>query len=362
MDPRVRQLVKGDRLEREKILHEADCEFLDELVRMIMKGKKQHFTVDERHDIAVFNEEYGIDELRKRDIPLAQKIKTLKDDGSYFIHKLLKPMIKQKRIRKDCPVPGCTSLGLLHLPNHLNNVHRYNEKDRKYWLSIARLQKAGVSTKEIISRHDGEHRSHDVSRWYNPRYGFEQSCTMGTQTGEEKQEESTQGFYAPKVAVRCATASTQTEETEWHETERGTPTIRECDARQCTDDTIREQGGEYDARHTERDAVRNYDTRQYTDDTSRDARHEDTERDAVRSYDTRSYSAEWDEIQRIKQVCNERECETRESGEGSTTTDNGMDQCHATSTDEQQREYTTLEVPMSYMQEYETDSPIPTSV
>ena len=328
MDPRVRQLVKGDRLEREKILHEADCEFLDELVRMIMKGKKQHFTVDERHDIAVFNEEYDIDELRKRDIPLAQKIKTLKDDGSYFIHKLLKPMIKQKRIRKDCPVPGCTSLGLLHLPNHLNNVHRYNEKDRKYWLSIARLQKAGVSTKEIITRHNGKHESHDISRWYNPRNGFVQSCSIGTQTGDEEQEESTQGFYAPKVAVRCATASTQTEETE-----RDRDTISECDSRQCTDERIREQGRECDARHNT----------------------EDTERDAVRRYECdRSYSAEWDEIQRIKQVCNERECDER-NREDDTTTEN---QCYATDTDES----TPVEVPMSYMQEYETDSPIPTSL
>ena len=141
----MRQLVKGDREEREKILHDADCEFLDELIGMIMRGKKQCFTLDERHEIRVFDEAYDVADLTRRGIPLAQKIKTLKADGSYFIHKLLKPLVKQKRKRKDCPVPGCTSLGLLHLPNHLNNVHRYNEKDRKYWLSIARLQKADVS-------------------------------------------------------------------------------------------------------------------------------------------------------------------------------------------------------------------------
>ena len=263
MDPRVSRLVKGDRLEREKVLRDADCEFLDELIGMIMRGKKTRYTVDERHDIAVFNEGYDncIVDLRASGISLSQKMKILKDNGSYFIHKLLKPLIKQKRKRKDCPVPGCTSLGLLHLPNHLNNVHRYKEKDRKFWLSIARLQKAGVSTKEVISRQDGQHTSHDYSRWYKPRNGFEQSCTIGTQA--EKQEESTSGFYAPKVAARCSTASTQKEET------------------------------------------RDNDPGQH----STAGRHEPH----AGSFDEPNDAGEWYEIQRIRKACDERDRETRSS-------------------------------------------------
>ena len=123
---------------------------------------------------------------------------------------MLKPVKRQQRKRKDCPVPGCTSLGLLQLHNHLNCVHRYNEKDRKYWLSIGRLQKSGVLTKELISRENGKRRSHDFSQWYKPRNGFIQNHCTGSETGEEEQDEGTQGWYAPKVATRCTTESTQT--------------------------------------------------------------------------------------------------------------------------------------------------------
>jgi len=187
MDSAISRLIRGDGGERAILLMDGDSTFMQEVVSTLMKIDRGRYSEDELEELNALNYAYDgeINNLLSKDIPFQEKVKILRIDGCKFIHKMLKPVKRQQRKRKDCPVPGCTSLGLLQLHNHLNCVHRYNEKDRKYWLSIGRLQKSGVLTKELISRENGKRRSHDFSRWYRPRNGFIQNHCTGSETGEE---------------------------------------------------------------------------------------------------------------------------------------------------------------------------------
>ena len=52
---------------------------------------------------------------------------------------------KCNRRRKDCPIKGCHSMGLLKLANHLTSVHNIKNKEtRLKWLNMA---------KEVIAFH-----------------------------------------------------------------------------------------------------------------------------------------------------------------------------------------------------------------
>ena len=43
------------------------------------------------------------------------------------------------RKRKDCPIKGCHSIGLLKLANHLTSVHNIKNKEtRLKWLNMAK--------------------------------------------------------------------------------------------------------------------------------------------------------------------------------------------------------------------------------
>ena len=41
---------------------------------------------------------------------------------------------------KQCLIPGCGSIFLVRLANHLAQVHGLTELERKYWLQFAKLQ------------------------------------------------------------------------------------------------------------------------------------------------------------------------------------------------------------------------------
>jgi len=140
MDIKIGRLRKGKPLEREEILAEADNVLLKELVNIIMNCKRGDYSLDEQIELNAFNKAFGrsIKMLKSIDTPFHDKVDLLRKVGSFFIHKILKPR-QHKRRRKDCPVPGCNSLGLLQLHNHLSQVHDYSISDRKYWLSVARL-------------------------------------------------------------------------------------------------------------------------------------------------------------------------------------------------------------------------------
>ena len=125
MDSRITRLVKGDHDERAMLLMDGDSTFMREVIDMVMKCHREKRTEEELLELAALSCacDGAIQDLNNKDILFQRKVKILRRHGRDFIHKLLKPMKRHKRIRKDCPVPGCTSLGLLQLSNHLNNVH-----------------------------------------------------------------------------------------------------------------------------------------------------------------------------------------------------------------------------------------------
>ncbi len=45
-----------------------------------------------------------------------------------------------QRKRKNCPIPGCFTLQLKKLSNHLSSVHLLNSNERKFWLQQAKLK------------------------------------------------------------------------------------------------------------------------------------------------------------------------------------------------------------------------------
>jgi len=145
MDSRIERLIKGEPSEREEILAEAEDDFLREVIEIIMGCKKGYYSVSQQTELKSLDQQHGgvVKRLLSKNIPFHRKEKLLRETGSSFIHKLLKP--KQHRRRKDCPVPGCNSLGLLQLHNHLYQVHEYDKSKRNHWLSVARLRKAGIN-------------------------------------------------------------------------------------------------------------------------------------------------------------------------------------------------------------------------
>lgn len=145
MDNKIERLIKGEPSEREKILTEAGDGFLQEVIEIIMGCKKGFYSIDQQTELNTLDRRYGgaVKRLLSKRTPFHQKEKLLRETGASFIHKLLKP--KQQRRRKDCPVPGCNSLGLLQLHNHLYQVHEFDKSKRNQWLSIARLRKAGIN-------------------------------------------------------------------------------------------------------------------------------------------------------------------------------------------------------------------------
>ena len=45
-----------------------------------------------------------------------------------------------KRMRRNCPLPGCKSRNLVKLSNHLAQVHNHTSDERKVWLRQAKHQ------------------------------------------------------------------------------------------------------------------------------------------------------------------------------------------------------------------------------
>jgi len=45
----------------------------------------------------------------------------------------------KKRPRRNCPVPGCHSMALKRLANHLRSVHNMDNAQRKEWLGKAKM-------------------------------------------------------------------------------------------------------------------------------------------------------------------------------------------------------------------------------
>jgi hypothetical protein len=50
-----------------------------------------------------------------------------------------------KRYRRDCPFPGCGTIALVKLSNHLSQVHGLSSEERKPYLQKAKLQKYKIS-------------------------------------------------------------------------------------------------------------------------------------------------------------------------------------------------------------------------
>ena len=143
MDSKVRRLLYGDYAERALILLEADSTLISNILEMVEKCKKKKYTYDQLEELKALNYEKAIQDLKSETISFTEKVNILKTDGVNFIHKLLVPLRKQ-RIRKACPVPGCKSIALLQLHNHLKHVHHFNEEDRKHFQRVARLRKLGI--------------------------------------------------------------------------------------------------------------------------------------------------------------------------------------------------------------------------
>ena len=158
MDSKLERLVKGDHAERAMILLDADSDTMKVIIQKIETCKRLKFTYDELNELKALNRAYEgvIRDLKSVDIPFNEKVRILREDGPDFIHKLLKPLRRHKRNRRNCPVKGCKSVALLQLHNHLKYVHRFNDEERKYWLTKARLDKLGVDYSSFILNHDVE--------------------------------------------------------------------------------------------------------------------------------------------------------------------------------------------------------------
>ena len=147
MDSKLKRLLYGDYAERAMILLDADSTLISSILEMVEKCKKKKYTYDQLEELKALNYAYdnAIQDLKSETIPFTEKVNILKTDGVNFIHKLLVPLRKQRR-RKACPVPGCKSIALLQLHNHLKHVHHFNDEERKHWQTVARLNKLGINT------------------------------------------------------------------------------------------------------------------------------------------------------------------------------------------------------------------------
>ena len=156
MESKVERLMRGDHAERVMLLMDADTELMKDIIHKVESINKKRYTHDELQDLNVINFGYddAIRDLKSKNVAFKEKVKILRRDGADFIHKILKPMKRQKRKRKNCPIPKCRSVGLLQLHNHLKHVHKLNDEDRKYWLSVARLDKLGIPQDSIILKQD----------------------------------------------------------------------------------------------------------------------------------------------------------------------------------------------------------------
>ena len=56
-----------------------------------------------------------------------------------------------RRTCRDCPIEGCGSKYLVKLSNHLTQVHRLSEKERKPLLQQAKLQPKTVIRDDAIT-------------------------------------------------------------------------------------------------------------------------------------------------------------------------------------------------------------------
>ena len=150
--------MKGDVSARTRILTQASDDFIVKVLDVIASARRKEYSEEEWHDLERYLKE--IQMLRNQSVGFTKKVKILTEVGPWFIHRLLKPLVKpkQKRIRKDCPFPNCYKLGLLQLHNHLRQVHRLTDKkDRQRWLDAARMghYTTGNTEKRIVYKFVG---------------------------------------------------------------------------------------------------------------------------------------------------------------------------------------------------------------
>ena len=138
---RMTVLLNGDLTERRRVFHlPYDGYFFAKLLELIYTPTKYKYSEEELRDLERYED--TIQELKSFNIPFREKVQLLQREGPWFIHRLLKPLVKksQQRIRKDCPYPGCSKRGLLQLHSHLRQVHKLEDKtERQTWLDRARI-------------------------------------------------------------------------------------------------------------------------------------------------------------------------------------------------------------------------------
>ena len=106
MDRKLERLVKGDHAERAMILLDADGDMMKVIIQKIETCKRMKFTYDELNELKALNRAYEgvIRDLKSDKIPFNEKVRILREDGPDFIHKLLKPLRRHKRNRRNCPI------------------------------------------------------------------------------------------------------------------------------------------------------------------------------------------------------------------------------------------------------------------
>ena len=136
----MESLAYGNLDERRSALHHNNYGFFDDVLELISNGKDSDYTIEQLQELDEYNT--LIEQLKSVDTPFKEKFCILQRQGPYFIHKLLKPLVKQRkeRKRKDCPYPGCYKICLLQLHSHLRQVHQLTDKkERQKWLDAGRI-------------------------------------------------------------------------------------------------------------------------------------------------------------------------------------------------------------------------------
>ena len=128
--------------QRKCFLKDMENDKVDYLIALLQKMSLKKHSPQELH----YLENYKLISEMIRDPGFSMAIKRyiIKQYGYPFIHIATKPFLQKipVRNRRDCPIPGCNTLGLKKLSNHLSSVHPYlQQSERRYWLSKARLQR-----------------------------------------------------------------------------------------------------------------------------------------------------------------------------------------------------------------------------
>ena len=127
--------------QRKYFLKDMEHDIVNYLISLLQKiPPKKHSPQDLQH---LENYKLIVEMIRDPNFSMKMKRYIIQQYSYPFIHIAIKPFLQKKpvRNRRDCPIPGCNTLGLKKLSNHLTNVHPYLlQSERRYWLSKARTQ------------------------------------------------------------------------------------------------------------------------------------------------------------------------------------------------------------------------------